>query len=233
MITLITSLFLTGTALFVQTNAPVQSEPPSEWIWLFNGTGTSQWTSSGSDQFPERGWVVSDKILTVNGGGNKTHKAGDIITRKKYGDFDLQFEFKLAPGANTGLKYAVRKYPDGGLLGPEYQLIDDTGNKDIAQDKDDKRRTASLYEMIAPSARKLKPIGQWNTGRIVVKDNHVEHWLNGTKVVEYERGSKAFMEAKAASKFKSVEGYGMGEGHILLQDHGDEASFRNIRIREL
>ncbi|GAB3168726.1 3-keto-disaccharide hydrolase [Telluribacter humicola] len=232
MIFQITSLLLLGTALF-SPDLPPAYVPQSDWTWLFNGTTTSQWTSSKSDQFPERGWLVAYKSLTVNKGGDKTHKAGDIITRKTYDSFDLQFEFKLAPGANTGLKYAVRKYPDGSWLGPEYQLIDDTGNKDIAKDKDDKRRTASLYELMAPSARKLKPIGQWNTGRIVVKGNHVEHWLNGTRVVEYERGSRAFLDAKAASKFKDIEGYGMGEGHILLQDHGDEASFRNIRIREL
>ncbi|HEV7350943.1 DUF1080 domain-containing protein [Telluribacter sp.] len=212
--------------------------PPSEilqekWTWLFDGKNTDQWVSTRYRQFPEQGWVVADNTLTVNKGGDKSKRGGDIISKKQYADFDLQFEFKLAPGANTGLKYAVRKYPDGALLGPEYQLIDDTGNKDIANDKDDKRRTASLYEMVAPSSRKLKPAGQWNTGRIVVKGNEVEHWLNGTKVVEYQRGSAQFMKAKAGSKFKDVEGFGMGEGYLLLQDHGDEASFRNIKIREL
>ncbi|RAJ99742.1 uncharacterized protein DUF1080 [Larkinella arboricola] len=204
---------------------------PSDWIWLFNGTTTDQWVSAKSDQFPKEGWAVENKVLITNKGGKR---GGDLLSRRKFANFDLRFEFKLTPGANTGLKYFVKKYPDGALLGCEYQLIDDMGNKDIAADKDDKRRTAGLYELFAPSQRKLKPIGQWNEGRIVVNGTHVEHWLNGTKVLEYERGDARFMAAKAQSKFKAVDDFGtIKEGHLLLQDHGDEAAFRNIRIRAL
>jgi hypothetical protein len=230
MLPLLLSCLLFVQSTFLPLLLPQHS---SGWTWLFNGSSTSQWVSTSSGQFPQVGWEVVGTTLAVNRGPDKSQRGGDIITRQTYRDFELEFEFKLAPGANTGLKYAVRKYPEGAWLGPEYQLIDDEGNKDIASDTNGKRRTASLYELIEPSVRKLRPAGQWNTGRIRVKGTRVEHWLNGTKVVEYERGSTRFLAAKAESKFKTVEDFGMGEGHILLQDHGDEAAFRNIRIREL
>ena len=211
----------------------------SDWVWLFNGTSTDQWVSAKSDQFPKDGWAIENKVLVVNknttgkGQEAKSVRGGDIITKKKYSQFDLEFEFKLGPGANTGLKYFAKKYPDGSILGCEYQLIDDTNNKDIANDTNDKRRTAGLYELFAPTSRQLKPIGQWNKGRIKVEGTQVIHWLNGVKVVEYTISGPEFMDAKAGSKFKAVEDFGTAPGHILLQDHGDEAAFRNIRIREL
>lgn len=211
----------------------------SDWVWLFNGTSTDQWVSAKSDQFPKEGWAIENKTLVVNKNTNgkgqeaKLVRGGDIITKKTYSRFDLEFEFKLAPGANTGLKYFTKKYPDSSILGCEYQLIDDTGNKDIANDTNDKRRTAGLYELFAPTSRQLKPIGEWNKGRIKVEGTQVIHWLNGVKVVEYTMGSPEFKKAKADSKFKDVEDFGTAPGYILLQDHGDEATFRNIRIREL
>ncbi len=212
--------------------------PPtkSEWVWLFNGTSTEQWVSAKSDQFPKEGWAIENKLLVVNQGKGENKavvRGGDIITKKTYAQFDLEFEFKLGPGANTGLKYFAKKYPDGSILGCEYQLIDDINNKDIAKDTDDKRRTAGLYELFAPTSRQLKPIGTWNKGRIKVEGSRVIHWLNGVKVVEYTIGSPEFMKAKSASKFKDVNDFGTAPGHILLQDHGDEAAFRSIRIREL
>lgn len=214
----------------------VQLHTPSPWEWLFNGTSTQSWTSAKSDQFPKEGWAIENNELVVNKGRGESKavvRGGDIITKKTYTQFDLEFEFKLAPGANTGLKYFVKKYPNGSLLGPEYQLIDDLGNKDIANDTNDKRRTASLYELMEPNSRQQKPIGEWNRGRIRVEGKRVTHWLNGVKVVEYTIGSPEFERAKATSKFKDVMDFGMPGGHILLQDHGDEAAFRNIRIREL
>jgi len=209
---------------------------PHDWTMLFDGSSTNQWVSTKSNHFPTEGWAIEDKMLVVNKGKGKSKavvRGGDIISKKTYAQFDLEFEFRLAAEANTGLKYFVKKYPDGSILGCEYQLIDDTGNKDIANDTDDKRRTAGLYELFAPSSRQLKPIGEWNKGRIKVEGKQVTHWLNGIKVVEYTIGSPEFMKAKANSKFKDVEGFGMDSGYILLQDHGDKATFRNIRIREL
>ncbi len=200
---------------------------------LFNGIGTSAWVGVKSDKFPENGWKIQGDALVVNS-DKESGRGGDIITKNTYSSFDLSFEFKLTRGANTGLKYFVKIYPAGSVIGCEYQLIDDFENKDIQNDMDGKRRTASLYELFSPENAKLKPAGQWNVGRIIVIGNHVEHWLNGTIVLEYERGSEAFLKAKAQSKFKAVEDFGtMESGHILLQDHGDEAAFRNIRITEI
>lgn len=205
-----------------------------EWIWLFDGSSTEHWVGVKSGQFPAQGWVIEEDALVVNKGEKSENRGGDIITREKYGNFDLQFEFKLTPGANSGVKYFVKLYEDGRVLGCEYQLIDDEGNKDVANDPDGKRLTASLYELFAPEGKKLKPAGTWNKSRIVVQGNHVEHWLNEKKVVEYERGSEEFLAARAKSKFKEVADFGLiEEGYIMLTDHGDEVAYRNIRIRKL
>ncbi len=222
-----------GLSIPQATNA--QSSKDKGWVWLFNGTNTDQWRSPKSEEFPAHGWTIENKTLIVNKNGDKADRGGDIITRKKYSSFDLRFEFKLAKGANSGLKYFVKIYPENGsALGCEYQLIDDLNNKDIANDVDAKRKTASLYELFEPSTEALKPAREWNKGRILVDGKHVEHWLNGKKVVEYERGSQRFLDARAKSKFKDVEDFGLiREGYILLQDHGDQAAFRNIKIKEL
>jgi hypothetical protein len=152
------------------------------WVWLFDGSNTAHWTGVKSDLFPAQGWAIEKDVLVVNKGGKSENRGGDIITREKYSDFDLRFEFKLTPEANSGIKYFVKIYEDGKVLGCEYQLIDDAGNKDIASDPDGKRLTASLYELFEPQGKKLKPAGTWNKSRIVVEGNHVEHWLNGKKV---------------------------------------------------
>ncbi|MCK5367670.1 MAG: DUF1080 domain-containing protein [Cyclobacteriaceae bacterium] len=205
----------------------------AEWEWLFDGKNTDAWKSVRSDKFPEKGWKIVGNELVVNGDEN-SGRGGDIITLNSYSSFDLQFDFKLSKGANGGLKYFVRIYPSGSVLGCEYQLIDDENNKDIKKDEDGKRLTAGLYELFEAKNKKMNPYGQWNTVRILVDGKHVEHWLNGIKVLEYERGSEAFMKAKAKSKFKDVEDFGtMESGHILLQDHGDRLAYRNIKIKEL
>lgn len=225
---------LVSILLFVNSIMGTSEPEKGKWVWLFDGTSLDHWVSARSNGLPSQGWEIDGKTLVVNKGGDKTKRGGDIITKKQYSSFELEFEFKLSPGANSGLKYLVKKYPNGSIYGFEYQLIDDLGNKDIANDANDKRRTASLYELFEPSQRKLKPIGEWNKVRIVLHGNHGEHWLNGTKVVEYVRGSKEFLKARAASKFKDIEDFGLvKEGYIMLTDHGDEAAYRNIRIREL
>lgn len=209
---------------------PVQDK---EWTWLFDGSNTDAWVGVKQDKFPEKGWTIHGDELVVNGKENN-ERGGDIITRKKFSSFDLRFEFKLTKGANGGLKYFVRIYPSGSVLGCEYQLIDDQYNKDIRNDVDGKRLTAGLYELFEAKNKQLHPYGEWNTARVLVDEKHVEHWLNGSKVLEYERGSQEFMEARSKSKFKDVEDFGiMDSGYIMLQDHGDELAFRNIKIKEL
>lgn len=210
------------------------AQPQKEWVWLFDGSDLDHWVGSKSGQFPEKGWAIEGNTLVVNKGGKSENRGGDIITREKYGDFELEFEFKMTPEANSGIKYFVKKYDDGRVLGCEYQLIDDEGNKDIANDTDGKRSTASLYELYEPEGKKLKAMGTWNKGKIKAQGKHVEHWLNGKKVVEYERGSEDFLAARAKSKFKDVDDFGLvEEGYIMLTDHGDEMAYRNIRVRKL
>lgn len=209
--------------------ALTDDEQKAGWKLIFDGATTNGWRGLGSNTFPAKGWDVVDGCLhhQPKGGG------GDITPDQAFGNFELSIEWKIAPGGNSGIKYRVVEAPGkSSAFGPEYQALDDDKHAD---GKKTKNTTASLYDVIAPvETRKLKPVGEFNQSRIVAQGNHVEHWLNGEKVVEYEYGSDAFKAAQANSKFKTSATWAKPvKGQICLQDHGDEAWFRNIKIREL
>jgi hypothetical protein len=211
-------------SLLAAQNQLTPKEKAEGWKLLFDGKSTGGWRSFKKQTFPEKGWVVEDgclkKVANVQG--------GDIITTNTFNDFDFHFEWRIPPRANNGIKYFITEERSG-PIGHEYQIIDDS------LIKDGKSSTASFYEVLAPTADKpLKAPGEWNVSRVVVKGNHVEHWLNGAKVLEYELGSERVKAGVAASKFKNVKGFGEKlKGHILLTDHRDEVCFRNLKIREL
>jgi hypothetical protein len=215
-------------------------EVKNGWKLLFDGRSNDGWKGAYKKTFPEKGWEIKDGILKVlaSSGGESTN-GGDIVTKEQFSAFDLSFEFKLAPGANSGIKYFVTLSENnpGSAIGLEYQLLDDTLHPDAKMGRDGNRTLASLYDLIKANkqSRFIKQPGRWNTGRIIVyPNNHVEHYLNGVKVLEYERGSQAYRDLVAISKYKVWQNFGEAkQGHILLQDHGNEVSFRSIKIRKL
>ncbi|OAM89704.1 DUF1080 domain-containing protein [Termitidicoccus mucosus] len=229
----------------VALNTLTPAEKATGWKLLWDGKTTKGWRSAKTDTFPAKGWVVKDGILTVQAnGGQESAAGGDIITRERYTDFELRLEFKMTPGTNSGIKYFVQPNLDpisgtgakaavGSAIGLEYQILDDALHPDAKLGRDGNRTLGSLYDLI-PAAADKKPnsTGEWNTARIIVRGNHIEHWLDGEKVLEYDRDTPAFHEAVANSKYKNIPHFGeWSDGHILLQEHGNEVSYRNIKIR--
>ncbi len=223
-----------------QPNSLTSYEKQDGWKLLFDGKTNQGWKGAYKNSFPEKGWVIHDGILQVlKSQGQEATNGGDIVTKEKFSAFDLSFEFKLTAAANSGVKYFVtlNENNSGSAIGLEYQLLDDSLHPDAKMGREGNRTLASLYDLIKAekTARFIKQPGKWNTGRIIVyPDNHVEHYLNGVKVLEYERGSQSYRELVAFSKYKIWSNFGEAkEGHILLQDHGDEVSFRSIKLKKL
>jgi len=215
-------------------------ERNSGWQLLFDGHSSKGWISAKGDQFPAKGWVVDNGTMEVlSSQGKEAANGGDIITEKQFKAFDLSFQFKLTPGANSGVKYFVtlKEKSSGSAIGLEYQVLDDALHPDAKLGVNGNRTLASLYDLITAKkqSRFTHAIGEWNTGRVIVyPNNHVEHYLNGIKVLEYERGSAEYRELVSKSKYHIWENFGEAEqGHILLQDHGDNVFFRSIKIKEL
>lgn len=216
-----------------EINTLTSEEQQEGWVLLFDGETTDGWRGVYKESFPEQGWKVEDGLLkVVDSGGGEAEFGGDIITEDQYSDFEFSLEFKLTEGANSGIKYFVKEIypePEGSAVGLEYQLIDDS-----RPDVEGTWTLASVYELYTAENKEVNPIGEFNKARIVAEGNHVEHWLNGKKVVEYTRGSDQFRDLVAESKYSDHENFGeASEGHILLQDHGHEVAFRNIKIREI
>jgi hypothetical protein len=203
------------------------------WEILFGGDNMEKWRAKTGIDFPSKGWKIENGLLSLDG------KGGDIVTRERYSNFELVFEFNLTEGANSGVKYfvdTVINRETGGMMinGPEYQIIDDYNNVHIKDDPNGLSSTAAAYLLYAPKNKKLNPPGEWNTGKITARGRNVEHWLNGVRVLKYKRGSRDFLKRKADTKFRNDEDYGEFEsGHILLTDHNDRVYFRNIKIRRL
>jgi hypothetical protein len=226
-------------------NELTQWEKDNGFRLLWDGKTANGWRGAKLDHFPENGWVMEDGILTVlaTNGGEATGP-GDIVTTKLYSDFELELEFKITEGANSGIKYYVDpalNKGQGSAIGCEFQILDDQNHPDAKMGIQGNRTVSSLYDLITAEnlsvpgrGKQFKGVGNWNKARIVAKDGKVEHWLNNEKVVEYDRFSQMFRALVAYSKYKKWDNFGQWkEGNILLQDHGDEVSFRSIKIREL
>lgn len=197
------------------------------WKLLFDGKTTGGWRGFGKPAFPDKGWVVEDGWLrhVPKAGG------GDIVTQELFTDFEFEFEWRIAAGANSGVKYLIDE-KRGSAVGHEYQVIDDALHPDAAHGP--KRQTAALYDALPPQAPPIRPAGEINQSRIRVNGDQVGHWLNGRKVLGYTLGSPELMAAKAASKFSKESRWGTKfPTPILLQDHQDEVWYRNLRIRAL
>ncbi len=237
-------------------NTLTECEKADGWELLWDGKTTKGWVGvkDGCKSFPKASWVIDNGVLTVypvKGTEAKpwtkaptkevwAQAGGDIVTERKFKDFAFKVDFRLTPAANSGIKYFYNENENNGTT-LEYQMLD-KGHADWGKGRDGNRRVASLYDMMPANADKyLKPIGEWNTAEVISKGTHVEHWLNGVKVLEYERGGKAYMEAFKLSKYADTSYFNKNgkwglapTGRLLLQDHTDSTvSFRNIKVKEL
>ena len=228
-------------------NTLTEVEKQEGWRLLWDGKTTEGWQSAIAPGFPEEGWEIRDgELMVTNNNGAESQHGGDIITKERFSNFELKVDFKCTPGCNSGIKYFVQpnlgaitgtgaKAAIGSALGPEYQVLDDARHPDAKLGRNGDRTLGSLYDLIpAPSNKKPNDRGDWNHALIIAKGKHVEHWLNGEKILEYERGSAEFRKLVAESKFHAVPNFGeWPDGNILLQEHGSMVSFCNVKIHVL
>ncbi len=228
--------------LIPNTVSPEEAKTGVRLLW--DGKTFKGWRSAYKSSFPTDGsWYIENGTLNVRGSnGAESRNGGDILTEDEFGAFDLQFEFKITDTANSGVKYFVTESEknQGSAIGLEYQILDDDKHPDAKLGSIGNRTMASLYDLIpalriGQQRREKFPVGEWNRGRIVVfPDGKVEHWINGWKVIEYQRGTQYFYALVAKSKYANWPNFGMAEkGHILLQEHGTNVSYRSIKIKPL
>jgi hypothetical protein len=234
-----------GLAAAQSPNQLTPAERAAGWRLLFDGASLTEWRGVGYDSVPTAHWRVIDgtivKIPTAKvqrQADGQPAAGGDLMTIDSFRDFELAFEWRVTPGANGGVKYNVseelslKHASNHAALGFEYQVLDDVLHPDntIAS-----HRAGSLYDIIeASTAKRLRPVGEWNSARIVLLGDHGEHWLNGAKIVEFDLGTPRLDSLLQRSKYKPIPGFAdRRRGHVILQDHGDEVHFRNIKIREL
>jgi hypothetical protein len=234
---------VTGLAMLLLA-APRAHAQSDGWRTLFDGTSFKGWRGLGYDSVPSAHWTIENGAIKKIPRGQvprmpdgQPAAGGDLMTVDTFRDFELAWEWKIGRGGNSGIKYnvseafSVANTANHAALGFEYQLLDDS----LAEDnKIPSHRAGALYDMIAPGANVVMPAGEWNQSRIVYRGNHGEHWLNGKKIVEYDMGTARFDSLLAKSKYRSIKNFAdRRAGHIVLQDHGEEVYFRNIRIRVL
>lgn len=232
----------TGSAVTQQNCIPntiSEQEAAEGWKLLWDGKTTNGWISHRAPEFPQKGWHIEDGMLVVEkADGAESGNGGDIITTQKYKNFILTVEFRITKGANSGVKYFVNPdindEPGGSAIGCEFQILDDNLHPDAKLGVNGNRKLGSLYDLIpAPVNKPFRP-GFFNKATIVVNGNRVEHWLNDVKIIEYTRNNQMWDALVDYSKYKDWVNFGNFEtGHILLQDHGDEVYFKNIKIKEI
>lgn len=200
----------------------------NQWETLFDGNSVDAWRAYKKQRFPTNSWTIENGALKTIPGGEVV----DIVTKDEYENFELKLEWRISPGGNSGVLYHVSEdFPQAWNTGPEMQVLDDNLHKD---GKNPKTSAGALYALIAPKNKQLKPVGEWNQARLVVSGDHVEHWLNGKKVVQYELRSDALDELIKQSKFKDKPMFARERtGHIVLQNHHDEVWYRHVKIRQL
>ncbi len=246
-----TTLLALAICTFAQT---VAAQRPNElsaderaagWRLLFDGTSLAGWRGLGYDSVPSAHWRVVDGAIVKTASAQVRRQAdgqpaagGDLMSVDAFRDFELAFEWRVTPGANSGVKYNVSEQlslaqaANHAALGFEYQVLDDERHPD---NQIESHRAGGLYDIVGPSsAKRLRPVGEWNSARIVLRDNHGEHWLNGAKIVEFDLATPRFDSLLAKSKYRPIPGFAdRRRGHIVLQDHGDEVHFRTIKVRDL